>query len=298
MSRLFSFIIFLLFLFFSLFGVTAFADIVPSHVFQKASILERQLIKLRAFEKITDTPKVPSVQVGKLPIHVFSKSLEVRDKLARLQTKYGLPVMSEKSMPLRKITPLDAFEVVDEMVEALSKVLSQKGISVSTDDIAFEEGKTPSNTYEKLWQVSYLFDALVGPIDPKLVYANVMVAKADLTLIAEKLGKSMITGAEPEAGTLPHHSNIEGFRNLYRLAKLERKLGIPAVRVADFPIGKIEPSDVYDMIKNISVELVRIKVKLGITTQSPSPVVIEGKTPSHILAELKNFGKTLDALAQ
>jgi hypothetical protein len=108
----------------------------------------------------------------------------------------------------------------------------------------------------------------------------------------------MITGAEPEVGTLPHHSNIEGFRNLYRLAKLERKLGITAVRVADFPIGKIEPSDVYDMIKNISVELIRIKVKLGITTPSPSPVVIEGKTPAHILAELKNFGKTLDALAQ
>ena len=285
-------------LFLTVFGHSAFAEIVPSHVFQKASILERQLMKLREFEKVTDVPKVPSVQVGKLPIHVFSKALEVRDKIIRLQQKYGLAVLPEKSIPLRKITPQDAFEVVDEMTSEMEKILTQKGISINNTDVAFEEGKTPSNTYEKLWQDSYLLDALVGPIDPKLVYANVMVAKADLKEIAEKLGKSMITGAEPEAGTLPHHSNIEGFRNLYRLAKLERKLGIPAARVADFPIGKIEPSDVYDTIKNISVELIRIKVKLGITTPSPSPVVIEGKTPSHILAELKNFGKTLDALAQ
>jgi hypothetical protein len=141
-------------------------------------------------------------------------------------------------------------------------------------------------------------DALVGPIDPKLVYANLMVATSDLKLIADKLGKPMATGAQPDMTTLPHHSNIEGFRNLYRLAKLERKLSMPAVRVADFPIGKIEPSDVYDTIKNISVELIRIKVRLGISTPSPAPVLVEGKGPPHILAELKNFGQTLDALAQ
>jgi hypothetical protein len=70
-------------LFSLMFGSASFAEISPSHVFQKASELEQQLIKLRAFEKISDTPKVPSVQVGKLPIHVFSKSLEVRDKLVR-----------------------------------------------------------------------------------------------------------------------------------------------------------------------------------------------------------------------
>lgn len=274
------------------------SDITPSHVFQKAVMLERNIQKLRETEKITDAPKVPSVQVGKLPIHVFSKALEVRQKIARLQAKYGLSVMADKSIPLRKISPADAFEVVDEIALAMTRVLSHKNIALDTSEITFEEGKTPSNTYEKLWQISYLLDALVGPIDPKSVYANLMVASADLKLIADKLGKPLATGAQPDMTTLPHHSNIEGFKNLYRLAKFERKLGISAVRVADFPIGKIEPSDVYDTIKNISVELIRIKVRLDITTPSPAPVVIEGKGPPHILAELKNFGQTLDALAQ
>ncbi|WP_373018412.1 hypothetical protein [Thiomicrorhabdus sp.] len=273
------------------------ADETPSHVFQLASDLENQIMAIRKDAKIRSKVSKPPVQTNKLPVHVYSKAIELNEKIIRLQQKFNLPTAEQKTIPVRDITPTDVFQIVQFLNEELGKVMEAKGLQF--EHAAFVDNKTPSSTYEKMMEVSLEMDDLIGPIDPNQVFRNSEIIDAEFDLIANKMGVKFPDRKVPLDKTAsPYDSTIEGFMNLYKIAKLERKLGIPAVRVSDFPVGKITPTEVYDMTNNILAELVRIKAKLGITDPASTPKLLEGKKPYEVHQLMVKVGRKIDALAQ
>jgi hypothetical protein len=268
----------------------------PSHVYQQASVLELKIKALRKAASIGKIAKIPPLQLNKLPIHVYSKSLEVRTKVSRLQKKRGVAPLDLLVLPLRKITPTEVFQSVTDLNTAIDGLLTQK--KLSTDQtVTFVDGKTPSNVYEKMWSVSNLLDALSGAINPSYVYAEVVVAVAEIELIAKKMKLSLSPVVNKKLGITPREVNVEGFRNMYRLAKIERRLRMKAVRVGAFPAGKIKPAQVYDTVKNMLAELVRIKLRLRIKELAPKVVLVTGKKPADVLVKMQYFGEIADALA-
>lgn len=272
------------------------ADKTPSDVFQLSSTLYRQVMAYKTASGDTQSAKVPPVQSNKLPTHVFAKALEVRRKINILQVGLGLEAIGNGIMPPRNFSPGDVFKEVEVLTSAMTGILNVK--AVSTPEVApFVDRKTPSEVYEKLWQVSFLLDTLVGAIDPSLVYESTMKARKELQLIAEALNFSAKLEQPEYRRAEPKDVTIEGFRNMYRLAKLERALNMKATRVGDFPVGQVTPSEAYDAVNNMLAELVRIKVKLDISevvrTDAPLP---EGLKPGNVLVNMEAFGQLTNAL--
>lgn len=285
-------IIFLSMIFFT---TSAIANKTPSHVFQAAKALEMDVLSLIQQESPGKQPKTPYVQSNKLPVHVYAKATEINGKIIRLQKKMNLPTSELKTIPIRKITPSDVFNIVSFLREEMGILLKSKNINLNTAE--FEGAKTPSNVYEQLMRVSYALDVLVGNINPNLVFRNGLMIQSDLALIANKLN-IQIPSATPKIipGSKPFDVNIEAFKNLYRIAAVERKLNLKPVRVSDFPIGKITPGDVYDTTNNILAELTRIKAKLNISEQTKSFSTPKGKKPTEVLQLMQTIGNQLDAI--
>ncbi len=267
----------------------------PSHVFQQAKSLEMDIIAIAAADNVASNQKEPYVQTNKLPVHVYAKATEVHHKIIRLQKKLGLSVSEQRAIPIRKITPADVFAVVSFLRQEVAPILADKSIPPS--EAVFEGGKTPSNVYEQLMRVSLALDPMIGKINPNLVYRNAQMIQSDINLIAGSLKVAPVNKV-PELiqGSKPFDVNIEAFKNLYRIAKLERNLEMQSVRVSDFPVGKIGPSEVYDTTNNILAELIRIKTRLNLTEPTAQFSVPEGKKPAEVLQLMQWIGLQIEAM--
>lgn len=279
-------------------SATHASEITPSHVYQRSEQLLLAVQQIRSAEKITAKAKVPSVQIDKSPLQVYVKSLEVRTKVAYLQRKYKLQPLPAVDIPLRNIAPKEVYQSLAQLQFALQPIQQRLGVE-TLPQVPFIKGKTPANVYENLWKVSYSLDELVGSISPNLVYQNMLYALEDTRAIAQKLNVGLISkGRKITENVNPISPNIEGFKNLYRLARIERKLKLKAVKIRPFPSGEISPSDVYDTTNNILAELVRLKVAQGITEQHSTIELPQNKRPADVLEKMRLLGVYLESIEQ
>jgi hypothetical protein len=97
---------------------------------------------------------------------------------------------------------------------------------------------------------------------------------------------------------------MENYVNMYRLARVQRTLGMEPFYVPPLPGGEITPSNVYDTAGILIGELHRIKRRLGVAEPTPPLVTVDGKTPSDVyglaklvqsgLADVLNAAETAD----
>lgn len=281
------------------FNVAKAEKITSSHVYQQTENIILEIRLIRQAMKITDYAVNPGLQFGKKPLHVLTKSIELQEKIATAQTKHGQAKMQSSKIPLHKITVQDVFQTTQDSLQALRSLKEKLGVKQAISEAPFEDGKNPSNVYENMWRASYLMDGVSGAISPNNVYRNTQVILSDLQVIAAGLGVKKNTGkVEMLIGLTAKDANVEGYKNLHRLYRLQRKLAMSPVRVPEFPTGKITPSHVYDTTNMILGELARIKVKLGIKEYSKSINNESGKKPSDVQREMRVIGKQIDALIE
>ena len=269
----------------------------PSHVYQMAVQLENELLALRKAKAITEKTPQPAVQKNKKPLHVYAKAIEVRNKLIRLQTNHNLKPLKTLPLPSFSASPADVFAVVAPLTKAMKQLNRSKKIKAKW--APFVGGKKPSQVYRKLWQVSYLFNGLVEPINPNLVYQNAAQTVAELEVIAAKLKvtpSAQNIKEHHEAKLTPYDVNVEGFKNIYRLAKLQRALKIEPVYPPNFPIGKITPSEAFDTTNTLLVEITRIKLALKIKKPIKQLETPSGKKPADVLEQLQHAGHLIQSI--
>ncbi|NPA71869.1 MAG: hypothetical protein GXO35_03450 [Gammaproteobacteria bacterium] len=269
----------------------------PSHVFQMATQLQNEMIALREAEGVTEKPTEPAVQTNKKPIHVYAKGVEVRNKIIRLQKKYGIPSLAPIGLPDFAATPTHVFQIVEPLTRAVKEINEAKG---NTAKIApFIPGKSPSNVYRKLWQVSYLFNGLIPPINPNLVYRNAQQSVLELENILSEYNVPIPAEQMPNLKGIkltPYDVNVEAFKNMYRLAALSRVIDMPPSYASDFPIGKITPSEAFDTSNAILVEITRVKLALDISKKIPVIGIPSGKKPADVLIQMRRVGQLINAL--
>ena len=274
-------------------------SITPNHVYQQAQRIVGEVQIIREAMNANEPARIPGVQTDKRPIHVYAKSLEVLEKIARTQSVLGLPPVTVGSIPLRKVTPQEVYESTLQIIDQLEQVKSRLNITQQAPTPSLQSGLTPSDVYEKIWLASNLMDAVAGQVSPNLVYRNTQYVLAEIDQVAARMNILLKQQAPaPLAGVGPKRVNLEGFMNLHRLANLERKLGVTPLRVANFPSGNITPADVFDTTNTMLAELARIKHFLGIE-QSYKPIAPPtGKKPPDVHANMRLIATSLQQLIE
>lgn len=273
----------------------------PSHVYREAEVLVREIQLLRGHAGVTGQIRDPGEQFNKLPLHVYAKGLEVMDKIASFQKSKGMTPVSVPPTPLRKITPGDVFSLAEELLGEIVRVKSQLGVSEEITSPRFVGGKSPSDVYQNLWRASFAMDGLIPPLTPGHVFRNAEYVLAELDGIAQAMGRKVGLGrVENDAGRkiTPKDVLVESFKNLYRIGKLQRQVGITPFTPPSFPIGKITPSDPYDATAMLLAELVRVKLKLGLTESYQLRELPGKKSPGDVFSQAKKIGLVLGELTQ
>lgn len=275
----------------------AYAAQSPSHVFQQTEQMILEINHLRNRLNINSKARTPHIQNHKLPIHAYAKSIEVIEKIARIEKKYGMRVVKVEGMPLKKVTPDEVYRQTEIILEELANIQSAKNTGSSEQIAEYKDSKTPSDVYENLWKVSFLLDGLSDKIKPNDVYLNLSKVVSDIGIVAKNQRvelKTKLPTTDPK--TKPTQVNLEAYINLHKISLWQSRLNMVPFRVPGYPEGVISPSDVYDTTSMMLAEMARIKVHLGIT--QPTPIVddVSGKSPKHVLSLLELTEKNIDLL--
>jgi len=258
----------------------------PSDVYQQMELIVSDISAIRAHQNITDPARDPGVQVAKTPLHVYSKGLELFEKIERYKVKKSVPSTSVPLLPVTAVSPNSVFELLSSIKTELNALKKSLGVN-NNQTFDLVPGKTPSDVYEHAWRASFLMDGLVGGLNPSYVYRNTERALNALQNIAKKANKTItIPSVIPVKGKAPIDANIEAFKTLYLVLDLQRQLNVPTARVASFPSGAITPSDVYDTTNSILTELTRINVSLGIDSIDQIALPTQKITPNNVIENL------------
>lgn len=271
-------------------------QLTPSHVYQHAERLIAEIELIRRFEGVTEPARDPGTQINKLPIHVVQKAVELMDKVRRYQQSLGMDPLTIDPLPFERMTPLIAFEAVNSVLSNIREVKGRLGIGEAIEPVPFRSGKTPTEVYELLWRASYLLDGVVEETTPSEVLAKERQAYRDLLLISEALDSAPPEESRTYENKEPRDVLMENYVTMYRLARLQRALGMVPFYVPPLPGGEITPSNAYDTAGTIVGELHRIKTTLGVTVPSPPLERFEEATPSDVYAVARLIQKGLETL--
>jgi len=268
----------------------------PSHVYQAVEQTVADVEAIRAHQSITKPSRDPGIQVAKTPLHVYTKGMELFEKIQRVKSKLSLSSEPLPALPSSSISPNEVLGLVKKINASLMEIKTHFSISVTTDH-PFVDGKTPSDVYEHIWRASLLMDELAGQISPSYVYRNTQQVIDGLKVIAQSMNKDVkLESVVLRKDAKPLDANIEGYKVLYQLISLERKLSIKSLRVSSFPAGNITPTDVYDTTNNILAELTRIYIKLNLPAIAQASLPANKKTPNDVVAQLKIIQNILTQL--
>ncbi|MCV6614820.1 MAG: hypothetical protein OIF35_07570 [Cellvibrionaceae bacterium] len=270
--------------------------VTPNDVYFEADKAIASIKALRKAKGLPEKAREPGVQVAKTPLHVYTKTLELYEKIQRYKKSQSLPANTIPDLPSDKVSPAKPYKLLLAINSELNGIVQSKGVSIGAK-VNLQYGKTPSDVYENVWRASYLMDDLAGAISPSYVYRNLQRIQQGLLAIGQSMNMNLSVGsAEKLKGNKPADANIEAFKILYKLADLERKIGVKPSRIPTFPAGDISPSDVYDATNNILAELTKINI------QKQLPVIAKGSlssakiTPNEVVAQMLLIQKLLDQL--
>ena len=274
--------------------------VTPSHVYQAVQDLISEIHLLRDAMGVVDFPPEAEPQEDRAPVHVYAKSIEVREKISRSQRRLGMTPGKVGQIPVREIQPKDVLGSVQAAVREIHRTKDQLVIEDQITPTTFEGGKTPSVVYKALGDASFLLDGLVGrAISPSDVYTRVQHIHDELELIAAKL-KVTLDLKQPvvEGRKRPQDVAQQVLRATFKTINLETRLGMDASGVPSMTLVRVTPAEVYEATGILLAEMVRIKAHLGINLPRNERRNARNKRPTDVFAQVLLVIRNLDHLAK
>lgn len=259
----------------------------PDDVFQRVSILKQQVELLWQADHINAAWPAVDRPSGLAPRHVLQKSLEVLDKIKRLRRIREMGPITVPLFPTRKITPSEVFDMAGRLIEEVKLFPALQGVSLSPVDIS--TGKTPSDVYQALWNISLAMDPLLGVRGLKFsdVYGQSLKILAQVKFL--RISQSLPLNIPPPQKTQGKRSNHmlqQAYLLLGSIAMAEHNLWVEPIRVPTVPRREIKPGEVYDVLLIAQAELERIKYRLGIERDIASVETEGHKSSDDVLFNL------------
>ena len=274
----------------------------PSHVFQAAQNLLSEIYLLREAMGIADFPPESEPLENLVSVHVYAKSLEVMEKIARAQRRLGMASADVESIPVKAIKPADVLGSVESLIGEIHGIKDELVIDDQVTPSDFEGAKTWSHAYKALGDASFLLNGLVGrDISPHDVYERLRKVDEDLMLISVELGAALDTDLPAVEGRKRAKDVAQQvLRASWKTIDLERRLGMDASNVPTLTLVRVTPAEVYEAAGILLAEMARIKVHLGMTTSTLDDERIDPltsrKLPTDVFAQVLLMIRNLDIL--
>lgn len=265
------------------------AEITPSDVYAQALRIEQETLELQRQLGITDAPEATKpIKTELLPRHVWAKTYMLLTKIALFREQKKMPAVRPVALePLLNLTPFYSWAQTQRILTELKIVEQVLGLSIATPPTSVVTGKKPVDVFNKLNQISSLWNVLVGgQITPSYVYAEAMRLHEDVSMLLQ-FRNILDTALPPNKleNAIPADSLEEGFLVLREIQKLQLQVGVEPINLDEFHVARQEarPQDVFTLIGFLVAELQPVKAKLGLK-HSITPVAqyYDNKKPAEV----------------
>ena len=263
----------------------------------EALIAEIEII--RQASGVTGYPVEAEWIEGRVPIHMYAKSLEVLAKVVEVQRRLDVPEGRVGPIPLRNIGADDVASSIEYILAEVRRIRSQLGIGRPIAPEPPDAGNASPMIYKRLTDASFMLDGLRGgPLTPDDVYRNALSVLDEMALIAEKLDVSL--DLEPAPITGRRHSldvAMEVARAVYKVTELQTLLHMDASGVPRPDLARVTSSSNYDSTNMLLAEMARIKLHLGIDApREDRPEQPPGKKARDAVALIALIVQNLDRM--
>lgn len=270
-------------------------------VHHQVSAIAWHVSAIRAHNKLAQSTRTISVQVGKTPLHAYIKTLELLEKIQKYQKEQGLTVVEMPALPVKKVRSKHLMAVVKVALKEVTSISESLNLTITPEKLS-DKSKTASDLYGAIWLVSMSMDALVAPIDLADVQRNTDKIALGLQKIAKRLDKPLSSSEVTNvAGKHTADVTISLYKLLYKIAELQRKLKVNPLVVPNFPTGDILPSHAYEASGSVITDLTRLSLKLKIrsTEQDKAPLPVHASVSvDSLYAQLAQLNQSADLLAK
>ena len=275
----------------------------PSEVFALTQAISKKLTLIAQYKGITLDIKTPPYINNLSPKHVYQKGLEAIEKAIKLKTREGFFKSDIPNQPFQKVTPDEAYALIDRLDSIVSLILQQnydktiKEYKYSINKIIFKE-KTPSDVYNNLWKISNILDILLGKeYTPNETYTLALHINNDiLSLLTHFNIKSKNKNKKllPTSNKTPSDVFNESLKLYANVNKIKQRANIKSTSI-DIPQQTIiTPNTVYNALRIIIASLNELQTYYEINQNEISLEEInKNKTPSDVYNILKTTNANL-----
>jgi len=293
----------------------------PSDVYSNVEYADKMLDGLLTLKGISGIQRPLSREYSIKAMHVYELHVSVL-------AEYHLFAVSNGSTPppLPVSTPI---EYTSSDVYLLSDLLVSNLEEIYLDMIGAPDftpikrsGKTPTDVFQKLFEIYYKFNRLNGrnSVIPNDVYAHAFRAKEDLQYTLLTLSKRLDSSEEEkkrllvtaiygmhtdgtvidpqEPGKTPGDVIEKSFVVRDKLNLLRERYKLPKVAHPKLNVyfGNVKPIDAFLQIQFIVAELNLLKIPMKVTSTTNSVKPATGKSTSDVYQEMKHIEYMLDRL--
>lgn len=278
--------------------------VVLASVHREARDLVAEIEVLRRAQGVTVEPVPAEPGDGHpAPTHAFLESLEVMEKAARVQRRFGMLAFEVVPLPAGDVALEDVHRNVRTVIEELRRVKRQLVVEERIEPAPLDANPAPALLHAHLAGASALLDGLVGrPVSSNDVYMHVLRVRAVMHPLAADLGVALeLEPAAPQAQAEAKVSKEVAQQILiatYKVINLQSRLGMVPSDVPGAAPGDVTPGDVYEAANRLLVELLRIKTHLGIEAPTPQGHETRGMQPGDAFAQVQRLIADLDRMSK
>lgn len=269
---------------FSVMAIETTTDDVYAKVYQ----INQEVQQLKKFKHIDKVAEASNFTVELTPGHNWQKAYEVLYKINIFRQNNGLPFIAVPSRePLLKLPPMIAYEQMERIVSELQILKYYLDITEELPKIPAFTGKSSTDVYNLLNEISSDFDLLNGKtLTPSDVLAQAVRVSEDINFIMDALDVKNTTIPPKKNPDVQPGGAFDNFvQTLVEIKRIQKLAGLNGV---DFYVFKpanriITPSDVFSIGGITLAELQPLKASLGLKyALTPMAEHYEGIQPADV----------------
>ena len=260
-------------------------------VYAISETLKNKIIHLAGEKKIDAKYMKLADQINKSPRHVLQKTLEVLKKINKYRENNHLGLVNVPVYPSKIIKAEDVYYSVKRLndeVDLLLKHIGCKHID-TLSKLKRYANKNSNDAYHEIWLSSLAMDELLGRgFSPTDNYKESLIIIDVINFIRNSQGiYDEVDIPNKKKRKHPNHVLYATNKLLDKISKAEKRLWMEPVSVSENPQKIITPTEVYDSMQMIIIELKRVRRRLGIERLYDVQDISESKTPSDVLQNIE-----------
>ena len=276
----------------------------PNHLFVVTEHILTELERYKHYRGIQQTPRTPPAVRGRRLHHLYQKAIVTLEKMNKLRIRSGSGSMAMPYHPHHPITSNEVFSLVLRIDREVGLLAEPIGVPVERwavmEEMQTLTDKTVDDVYRNLWKISSLLDVLMGSegMTPDDMFREAQHILEELTFLAGRFGLDLL----PEQPAQRAHIELKQLCVLSHalrrsIHQAKRFVGQSEEDRLDMPLGTATSyNDLFHSIRMILVELVDLRVYLGITSEVIQPPPFKGKRLADIYQTLEQAKAILERL--